>query len=214
MMHTPRSRSSRGFSLIEMLIAITLTAVAVLATGAVTRMSQQALKVGTIQADLEATALRIVDNIANEVKDSGKLYANFQCSPYPTSAVDTKTIRFSRCSGFSGSSPAFNGEDIQYGTVLRTVPSGYKLCLESTITGPGGAPVNYRTITDALSTTSRTYNGQTFTGIDFRFVTGSTNIVQITICLEGRNFLQVQNSGTTADDAPLAFAQTRVQLKQ
>jgi prepilin-type N-terminal cleavage/methylation domain-containing protein len=205
--------SIRGFSLVEVLIAMVISAVALLATGTVTRMSQRALKVAAVQADIEATAQNIVDNIANEIKDSGKTYTNFRCSPYPSAAVSTTTLRFSRCSGFNGSLPAFDGDDIQYASITHGSGARAKLCLERYTTPQAGGAVGSSIVTDGLSTVARTYGGTAFTGIDFRMAPGTTNVVQITICLEGRNFFQIQN-GSTTDDLPLAFAQTRVQLKQ
>jgi prepilin-type N-terminal cleavage/methylation domain-containing protein len=208
-----RSSKYRGVTLIELLIAIIISSVALLATGTVTRMSQQALKVAAVQADLEATALNIVDNIANEIKDSGKKYTNFRCSPYPTSTVLTNTLRFSRCSGFAGLEPTFTGEDIQYAPVISGTGARQRYCLQRTTTSQDGTTSGSMIVTDALSGTLRIYNGLNFRGIDFRLVPGTTNVVQITCCLEGRNFLTLQN-GVANDDLPLVFAQTRVQLKQ
>src|SRR5688572_24302242 len=105
-MNLNRSNGYHGVTLVELLIAIIISSIALIATGTVTRMSQRALKVAAVQADLEATALNIVDNIANEIKDSGKKYTNFRCSPYPTTTVATNTLRFSRCSGFVGLEPS------------------------------------------------------------------------------------------------------------
>lgn len=89
------SRNPRGMTLVEIIVAMTVTTVVLLATSQVMLASQKAITLAAVEADLAAQAISVVDRIANEMKDGIKNTVD------PNTTSSTNGISFQKCVGYN-----------------------------------------------------------------------------------------------------------------
>src|ERR1043165_5631662 len=155
----------KGFTLLEVIVALGLTAAVLLMSAIAMRSSLMAVDSSAIQTDLECKATAMMDLIARELKDGGTKYPGFSI------ASSQQSITFARCIGCNNSLPVF-GNQITYGVVAYDP----NYCLERSETVAGVA--QKQLLTDRLSTTSTSVtNAQgvsvNVVGVSFRLVSRS-----------------------------------------
>jgi len=100
---TTSRRAGRGFTLLELMVAISILTVVLLSIGQVLTISQAAIQEAALQAELEAHATLIMDRIANDVKESGISVMQL----FPTSGTPKTLIQYQPCTGYVGAAPTY-----------------------------------------------------------------------------------------------------------
>lgn len=99
MLRRPQPRlAPAGFSLLEVSIATVIFAIALSIVWAILHSSMTTVEIGTIQADLQANADAVLEQMARELKDSGITCTGWNL---PTATSTNWSISFSRLTGLS-----------------------------------------------------------------------------------------------------------------
>lgn len=189
----------RGFTLIEMIIA---TAVGALALTMVTMALKGMLfsvKTTTLQSELDIQAATIVDQMVKELKEASTKSTLYVGSTH-------QSITFAKCTGYTGGAATY-GNLITYATTTN----GNHFVLERREVVSGITQTQL--LSEQLSTTARTVRSAQ--GVDYN-VTGayfdmSGSVLTVTVVLERSNYMLKENS-TSTDDVMWASSQASVQM--
>lgn len=101
-MRVPTRRPNSGYSLIEVLIATSLTAVVLLSAAVVSRQGVGALQVTQSAADLEDRARRLSDRLSVELENTTAI------NPQPNAPFSVSDFTFIRVEGVAGNAPVLS----------------------------------------------------------------------------------------------------------
>ena len=208
----------RGMSLIEVMIAMSITSVIFVAIYNIGSISQDAIYEGTLQVDLETKAQSVVDRIGNDLKEASSQTLTFQ--NLVQNAITPASVTFKRCTGYSGNQTSGSATTTPQFVTYSYDPTTQSLTYSDP--NPVGYPnngqgsnaaVELANNVQSISFAQTTVSGTKPTGNgSVQSSVTSTILMQITITLYRSNYKRLQNA-VSQDNVETATASTTVMVE-